>query len=640
LSLQPAIDPSGVTELADRPRLLRGVHVPGAEEGRVRRAVILAAGLGSRLAPLTIGAPKCLTEINGRPILLRALKALARQGLSEAVIIVGHHADKVRERVGTSLYGLNITYVDAPRYVTTNNIHSLWDARDFCDEDILLLEGDVVFDEDVLTQLLEQPRSAAAVVPYQRELSGTVVRCDPNGAITEFVLARDQDSAFSGEGTFKTANIYLLRGEMMRNHFLPQLCLAIDRGQVDEYYETVLAELIATQSLADLAAVDVSAHRWSEVDDHYDLATAEFKFLDRSAQFDRIQRLHGSYWRYGFVDHSYLYNLHFPPEEMLAGFRHDLSEIVTHYPVGQDEIIRLVASWTHADPRHLVVANGGSELIKILGENFVERMTIPVPSFNEYENALAPGQLNRFPLDPETFELDVDGFGDSAIQSGSNVALIVTPNNPTSISVDRADLLRLARRLEPHNCKLVVDESFVEFSRVGPAASVESMLAQHPNLVVLKSMSKVLGIAGVRLGYLLSADTEFLERVRQQVPIWNVNGLAEAFLRSVGSYRAEFARSCELVRETCQDFYRMLELVPGLEPIEPDANFVFCKITTPGVTAAQLAREVYVDHGILIKDCTSKSMPNADAYLRIASRTPADNDRLIEALNDSRLAAR
>jgi histidinol-phosphate/aromatic aminotransferase/cobyric acid decarboxylase-like protein/CTP:phosphocholine cytidylyltransferase-like protein len=639
LSVQPAIELSGVTELADRPSVLRGVDAPRADGARVRRAVILAAGLGSRLAPLTIGAPKCLTEINGRPILLRALKALARQGISEAVIVVGHHADKVRERVGTNLYGLNITYVDAPRYVTTNNIHSLWDARDFCEEDILLLEGDVVFDEDVLTQLLEQPRSAAAVVPYQRELSGTVVRCDPNGTITEFVLARDQDGAFSGEGTFKTANIYLLRGEMMRNHFLPELCLAIDRGEVDEYYETVLAELIATQSLADLTAVDVSAHRWSEVDDHHDLAAAEFEFLDRSAQFDRIQHLHGSYWRYGFVDHSYLYNLHFPTEEMLAGFRHDLSEIVTHYPVGQDEIVRLVAAWTHADPRHLVVANGGSELIKILGENFVERMTIPVPSFNEYENALTPGQLNRFPLDPETFELDVDGFGDSAIQSGSNIALIVTPNNPTSMSVDRADLLRLARRLEPHNCKLVVDESFVEFSRVGPAASVESMLAQHPNLVVLKSMSKVLGIAGLRLGYLLSADTEFLEGFRQRVPIWNVNGLAEAFLRSVGSYRAEFTRSCELVRQTCQDFYRLLELVPGLEPIEPDANFVFCKITTPGVTAAQLAREIYVDHGILIKDCTSKSMPNADAYLRIASRTPADNRLLIEALTDSRLAA-
>jgi histidinol-phosphate/aromatic aminotransferase/cobyric acid decarboxylase-like protein/CTP:phosphocholine cytidylyltransferase-like protein len=640
LSPQPATELSGATELVDRPIVLPDIEVHVAEKRLVRRAVILAAGVGSRLSPLTIETPKCLTEVNGQPILFRALQALASQGLSEAVIIVGHHADQVRERVGRSRYGLDISYVEAPRYVTTNNIHSLWSARDFCDEDILLLEGDVVFDDSVLAQILEQPRSAAAVVPHRRELSGTVVRHDTNGAITDFVMSADQDETFTPEGTFKTVNMYLLRGEMMRTHFLPELCLAIDRGQVDDYYEIVLRDLVASGTLTDLAAVDVSSHRWSEVDNHHDLAAAEFQFLDRSAQFDHIQHLHGSYWRYGFVDHSYLYNLHFPTDEMLADFRYDLSEIVTNYPVGQHEIIRLLASWTGADPDHLVVANGGSELIKILGENFVERMTIPVPSFNEYENALAPGKLNRFPLDPETFELDVDKFGDSAVQSGSNVALIVTPNNPTSISVDRADLLRLARRLAPHGCKLIVDESFVEFSRVGPAASVESVLVEHPNLVVLKSMSKVLGIAGIRLGYLRSADSEFIEGFRQQVPIWNINGLAEAFLRQIGNYRDEFALSCELVRQTCQDFYQLLKSVPGLEPIAPDANFVFCKITTPGVTAADLAREIYVDHGILIKDCTAKSMPNADAFLRIASRTPADNGRLIAALADSRLAVR
>ena len=98
--------------------------------------------------------------------------------------------------------------------------------------------------------------------------------------------------------------------------------------------------------------------------------------------------------------------------------------------------------------------------------------------------------------------------------------------------------------------------------------------------------------------------------------------------------------SCDLVRKTCRDFYEQLSMIEGIEPIDPDANFVFCKITTPGVTGAQLARELYVDHGILIKDCTSKSMPNADAYLRIASRTHSDNRRLLEALAQSRLAAR
>ena len=219
------------------------------------------------------------------------------------------------------------------------------------------------------------------------------------------------------------------------------------------------------------------------------------------------------------------------------------------------------------------------------------------------------------------------------------MALIVTPNNPTALSVSRSDLLQLARRLEAHGCKLIVDESFVEFSRVGPAASVESAITDHPNLVVLKSMSKVLGIAGIRLGYLLTADADFLELFRTRIPIWNINGLAEAFLRSIGGYRDEFVLSCDLVRKTCRDFYEQLSMVAGLEPIEPDANFVFCKITTPGVTGAELAREIYVDHGILIKDCTNKSMPNADAYLRIASRTSADNLRLVRALAESRLAA-
>ncbi len=613
---------------------------PGAKSLGVRRAVILTAGMGSRLAPLTLETPKCLTEINGQPILFRALRALASQGLSEAVIVVGHHADKVRGRVGSRRFGLDISYVDAPRYMTTNNIRSLWDARDFCDEDILLLEGDVVFDEIVLTELLQQPGNAAAVVPYQRELSGTVVRLDQSGRVTEFVLAADQDQDFCIKGAFKTANIYLLRGEMMRSHFLPQLGMNVQSGEVDKYYESVLGDLVANQSLVDLVAVDISAHRWSEVDDHHDLAASRFQFLDRHAQFDQIQHLHGSYWRYGFVDHSYLYNLHFPTDEMLAGFRHDLANIVTNYPVGQQEIVRLLSTWTGADPDHLVVANGGAELIKILGEIMVGRMTIPVPGFNEYENVLAPEQLNRFALDPETFELDVKAFGDSAIESQSKVALIVTPNNPTALSVSRSDLLQLARRLEPHGCKLIVDESFVEFSRVGPAASVESVVKDHPNLVVLKSMSKVLGIAGIRLGYLLTSDAEFLERFRQKIPIWNINGLAEAFLRSVSGYRDEFVLSCDLVRNTCRDFYEQLTMIEGLEPIEPDANFVFCKITTPGVTGAQLARDIYVDHGILIKDCTSKSMPNADVYLRIASRTATDNRRLLRALAESRLATR
>ena len=598
----------------------------------VQRAVILAAGMGARLRPLTADVPKCLVEVDGQLILLRALRALAAQGVTEVVIVVGYQADAIRRRVGARFAGLDIHYVDAPRYATTNNICSLWDAREFCDQDILLLEGDVVFDDDVVARLLLEPGSSMAVAPHLRGLSGTVVQLDADGRVDAFVLGAEQGNHFDPSDAFKTVNIYLLRGELLREHVLPELCRRVERGEVHDYYESVFRDLVADGSIDDLVGVDVSASRWYEVDDHRDLDVAEFSFLDRDAQFQRIQELHGSYWRYGFVDHSYLYNLHFPPDAMLDGFRDELSEIVTSYPVGQHELARLVADWTGADPDQLVVANGGAELIKLLGEHMVTRLTIPVPSFNEYENVLAPGQLNRFALDAATFELDVDAFADSAIRSGSDFAVVVTPNNPTALSVDREDVLRLARRLAEHDCRLIVDESFIEFSRAGRAGSVESVVHAHPNLVVLKSMSKVFGIAGLRIGYLLTSDREFSEAVRARLPIWNVNGLAEAFLRSVGRYRREFEASCELVRATAHGLYEQLRELRGIEPLEPDANFVFCRIAAHGVAAPELVRRLYVTHNLLIKDCASKSMPNADRFLRIASRTPAENRRLVEAL--------
>jgi histidinol-phosphate/aromatic aminotransferase/cobyric acid decarboxylase-like protein len=406
----------------------------------------------------------------------------------------------------------------------------------------------------------------------------------------------------------------------------------IEAGHVQDYYESIFRDFVADGSVADLAAVDVSASRWYEVDDHRDLDAAEFMFLDRDGQFDRIQQLHGSYWRYGFVDHSYLYNLHFPPPAMLDGFRDDLREIVTNYPVGQGELARLMGDWTGVSPDQLVVANGAAELIKILGNGFMGNLTIPTPSFNEYEEVIPADQLNRMPLDPATFELDVEAFASSAIAHASEAAVIVSPNNPTACSVPRDDLLAVARRLEPHGCRLIVDESFIEFSREGRAGSVESMVDAQPNLAVLKSLSKVFGVAGLRLGYLLSADRDFVQALRDRLPIWNVNGLGEAFLRSVGRYRSDFVQSCDLTREACLELYDRLLGLPGIDPIQPDANFILCKLSGPGVTGPEFTRRLYVEHNILVKDCAAKSMSDADRYLRIASRTSAENDRLVQAL--------
>jgi histidinol-phosphate/aromatic aminotransferase/cobyric acid decarboxylase-like protein len=598
----------------------------------VSRAVILAAGMGSRLQSLTKDMPKCLVEIGGAPLLVRTLDGLAEQGLDEVVIVIGYGGDAIRERFGESYAGLAMHYVEAPDFESTNNIRSLWDARHYLDQDVLLLEADVVFDAEVVGALLEVPGSSAAVAPFERPQSGTVVHRNGADCVTSFTLGADQGPGFDADTALKTVNIYLLREALLRDLLVPTLCRTIEAGHVNRYYETVLQECVADGSLRDLAAVDVSTHRWYEVDDPRDLDAAKFRFLDRDDQYDPIQRLHGSYWRYGFVDHSYLYNMHFPPAEMMNVFRDDLHEIVTNYPVGQQELARLVADWNGADPGQLAVANGGAELIKVLGNQFMRRMTIPTPSFNEYEEVIDADGLNRFPLDPGTFELDVEAFGDSAIAWKSDTAIVVTPNNPTALSVSRSEILGIAQRLEAVNCRLIVDESFIEFAREGELNGVENAIREHPNLVVIKSMSKVFGIAGLRIGYLLSADRAFIKEVRRALPIWNVNGLAEEFLRTVGRYRSEFAVSCDQTRATCAAFYDDLGAIPDLEPIRPDANFILARLGDHAPSAPEIARRLYVEQNILIKDCAGKSMPDAERYLRIASRTPEENAVLVKAL--------
>jgi len=152
----------------------------------VGRAVILAAGRGSRLQALTGDVAKCLVEVGGEPLLERALRALASQGVTGAIVVVGYMCDVVRERIGSRFAGMAICYVEAPDYATTNNIRSLWNVHDYLDRDVLLLEADIAFNASVIAVLLAEPGNSAAVAPYDLALSGTVVRRDRDGRVTSF----------------------------------------------------------------------------------------------------------------------------------------------------------------------------------------------------------------------------------------------------------------------------------------------------------------------------------------------------------------------------------------------------------------------------------------------------------------------
>ncbi len=601
----------------------------------VTRAVILAAGVGRRLRPFTDDLPKCLVPVNGVPILVNALTQLAAAGVTETVIVVGHLKEKIVERLGDSFAGMAVSYVVSQDYATTNNIYSLWLAREYLDRDLLLLEADVFFERSLIDRLLQHDgRNLAAVARCQPWMSGSVLSVDEDDAVLSVLDTSWQDSSFDYTPALKTVNIYLFRGDFLRREFVPRLDAAIAAGQVNEYYETVL-RTICRSGRPELTAVRCDEVKWIEIDDSNDLAAAEYVFSSRQRRYRLVSEKFGEYWRYDFTDHALLYNLYYPPESMLDDIRGNLPDLILNYPDGQSAHARYVATLIDQSPEHVVVANGASELIKIIAGRLGKRLIVPVPSFNEWVNAAPEGQVVEFPLAPPDFELDIDEFAAEAVRRDAGVAVVVSPNNPTSLAVPRDDLRRLAARLASHDITLVVDESFVDFMAAPGQATLEGEIGDHPNLAIIKSMSKAYGIGGLRIGYLLTTGQPLLADVRAAVPIWNINGLAGAVLRLAPRYRREFAASCRTVRANCDDLFRGLGSIDGVTAHRPDANFVFCRLPEGSPSGPEVTEKLFVEHNILVKHCDGKTMPEAGRYLRIASRTPEENQALVEALRST-----
>jgi len=354
-------------------------------------------------------------------------------------------------------------------------------------------------------------------------------------------------------------------------------------------------------------------------------------------RYEYISNQHGGYWRYDFIDHNYLYNLYFPPEDFFSHITENVHQLVLNYPIAQKDLAILVGELINQPPKRIVVGNGAAELIKIIA-GLGRKMIVPVPSFNEYVNAAPAGNVTQFAIDPLSFQLDVDKFAAEAIRQQARLAVVVTPNNPTSLLVRKEQLIRLTKQLADHDCMLIVDESFIDFARNGDKETLENEIEEYPNLVIFKSMSKAYGICGIRIGYMLTANVAFLDQVRQGLHIWNINGFAEEFLRQAPQYKQIFRQSCSKVMEDRDQFYQELQKIPGMIVYPPDANYIFCRLPDSSMSAPKVTEKLFTEYNIYIKHCEGKTMPESDRYVRIASRTQSENLSLVEALRNILIA--
>ncbi len=241
------------------------------DNGCVTTALLLAAGTGSRLYPLTQSMPKCLTMVNGASILERLVFVLNQHGFKRLVIVTGHLEHCIREFLGTRAGSVTIEYIFSPLYETTNNIYSLWMAREHIHEPFLLIESDLVFDGSLLDDMCYPDR--IAVARMQPWMNGSTVTVNQFKQVKAF---QSGAASLLNEIRYKTVNIY----SFSRFSWLAiakRLDRYISAGRVHDYYESVFADMVADGALS-LQTISFDSKPWYEIDTIADLAETEKLF--------------------------------------------------------------------------------------------------------------------------------------------------------------------------------------------------------------------------------------------------------------------------------------------------------------------------------------------------------------------------
>lgn len=591
--------------------------------------------MGRRLRELTEGNTKCMLEVNGVRLIDRFINKLSSLDLTKIVIVVGYERENLMDYVRQTYPALNIEFVENPVYDRTNNIYSLWLAKDYLmSDDTLLLESDLIFEDGVIDCALESAYpNIALVAKYEPWMDGTMICKDADDNIVTFIPKSAFDYADTGL-YYKTVNIYKFSREFSSQRYLPFLEAYIKAMGNNEYYEQVLRVMTLIDN-CEIKAVDIADRKWYEIDDVQDLRIAETIFADDDLRLEKIQHSFGGYWRYqSLVDFCYLVNPYFPSPKMVYELKANFDNLLRQYPSGMGVNSMLAARYFGIRQEYVCVGNGAAELIKSLMENFTGRLGVTYPTFEEYPNRLPKSSVEVFrPLNKDfsyTAEDLISYFDDKDISA----LLLVNPDNPSGNFISRDGLEVLAEWSVRKNLRFVVDESFVDFSEDGCHNTLldNAFLSRFPNICVMKSISKSYGVPGLRLGVLASSDTELISRMKKDVAIWNINSFAEYYMQIFNKYEADYVKSCESFRSERDIFFRELSEVDFIRVIPSQANYFLCEITGR-FTAKQLTRELLSSFNILIKDCSSKKgFENSSEYVRIAIRDRKDNSALVTAL--------
>ena len=398
-----------------------------------------------------------------------------------------------------------------------------------------------------------------------------------------------------------------------------------------------MLRVIALLDKPEIKALRLGGEAWYEIDDIQDLDIAASIFTpDREEHLRLMESRYGGYWRYPRIrDFCYMVNPYFPNKRLMSELKANFERLVREYPSGMRVNSLLAAKYFGISQEYICIGNGAAELIKALMSRLEGKMGVIYPTFEEYPNRLNPDMVVPFHTASRNFTYTADDLMEFFSGKDIGTLLLVNPGNPSGFFLPKGDVLRLCQWTKTRGVRLIVDESFVDFSCGMPDNTLlkDGILEEYPHLAVVKSISKSYGVPGLRLGVLASADRELAAWLKKDVSIRNINSIAEFYMQIFGKYEQSYVRTCNRFMKERDRFMQELSRVPFLNVFPSQANYFMCEVKPP-MKARTLTGLLLKNHSILVKDCSRKKGFEGREFIRVAVRDATDNDALVRAMHE------
>lgn len=598
------------------------------------QSIILAAGLGSRLGELTKECTKCMVKINGITLIERMLRQLDRYGMDRIIIVTGYKGDILKDYVQNLRINTSVVFVDNSDYRHTNNIYSLWLTREFLEEmDSLVLESDMIFEDRVIEKMLAVDNGCGTFVARPRPwMDGSIVKLDKDNNIVYFV---DDEEVKRIDPSYyhKIVSIYKFKKRYVSEKYMTYLNEYVKKNRDNNLYESLL-KVIDLDVEKKIPAEILDEEQWYEINDIQDMDIAESMFADGNEKVRKYLQRYGGYWRYPAMrDFCYLVNPYFPNERFMNEMKSNFDVLVREYPSGMAVNSLLAGHFFGVRTENICVGNGTAELIKSLMENISGNIGMVYPTFEEYPHRKKDVEVIPYYVVDKDFDYSVDDIMSYYEGKDISAIVLVNPDNPSGHFISKKDILRLEDWCRSKGRKLIVDESFIDFVEDDEWHTLLDMevLLNHPSLIVLKSISKSFGVAGLRLGVIATADTDLIAFMKKDVAIWNINSFAEYYLQIIEKYRDDYYEAMEKFKEVRRRYLDKLSKIKGFKVYPSQANYVMCHIEN-SVTSTELADILLNRYNVLIKNLASKEGLNKGNYVRLSVKSDEENDYIVNAL--------